>query len=104
MKKLLLVSLICGGCASQPIYTGIDYPTQSPIYTPYQPPLINYNTTNLQQTLLDSMREAENMKQFAFQSTNRQELIKRLEIFQKANQDLNVLLQNPWNGYYLLNP
>jgi hypothetical protein len=48
------------------------------------------------------MRESEEMKQFAFQSTNRQELINRLEEFQIANRRLNEQLQNPWNGFYLL--
>jgi hypothetical protein len=102
MKRLLLLSLICSGCAVPPKYVGVDYPTQSPNYTPTQPPLINYNTSRLEQYLNDSMRESEELKQFAFQSTNRQELINRLETFQIANRRLNELLQNPWNGFYLL--
>ena len=102
MKKLLLVSLICAGCSVLPKYVGIDYPTQSPTYTTFQPPLINYNTAHLEQSLQDSMRESEKMKQFALQATDRQELVNRLIIFQNANRRLNELLKNPWNGYYLL--
>jgi hypothetical protein len=103
MKKILLaLTLICSGCTSQIEYTGIDYPTQSPVYTPTQPPLINYNTLYLQQALQDSMRESERMKQFNLKSTNRQEVINRIEEFQVANRRLRELLQNPWNGFYLL--
>lgn len=102
-KQIFCLQLIClVGCAVPPKYVGIDYPTQSPAYTTFQPPLINYNTAHLEQSLQDSMRESEKMKQFAFQSTNRQELINKIIIFQKANRDLNNLLQNPWNGFYLL--
>lgn len=105
MKKLLLISVLaCGGCTTPIQYTGIDYPTQSPVYTPYQPPLINYNTSHLQQALQDSMRESENMREFLYTTSNRQELINRIETFQRANRSLNELLQNPWNGFYLLNP
>jgi hypothetical protein len=101
-KALLITAIIITGCAVPPKYVGVDYPTQSPTYTTFQPPLINYNTAHLEQSLQDSMRESEKMKQFAFQSTNRQELINRIETFQASNRRLNELLQNPWNGYYLL--
>jgi hypothetical protein len=104
MRKTLLIILLITltGCAAPIEYTGIDYPTSSPVYTPSQPPLINYNSSYLQQALQDSMRESEKMRQFNIRSTNRQELINRLEQFQIANRRLNELLQNPWNGFYLL--
>jgi len=102
-KTLLIASLVLlTGCATPIEYTGIDYPTSSPVYTPYQPPLINYNTAYLEQSLQDSMRESEKMRQFTTRSTNRQELVNRLEAFQVANRRLSQLLQNPWNGFYLL--
>jgi len=104
MRKILILTslMLLGGCAAPIEYTGIDYPTSSPVYTPSQPPLINYNTSYLQQALQDSMRESEKMRQFTIRSTNRQELVNRLEQFQIANRRLNELLQNPWNGFYLL--
>ena len=98
----LQLVLLLSGCAIPPKYVGIDYPKQSPTYTPTQPPLINYNTAYLELALQDSMRESEKMKQFCLQSTNREELINRLQAFQIANRQLNELLQNPWNGFYLL--
>jgi hypothetical protein len=101
-KTLLIITVLVTGCAGGPEYVGIDYPVQSPTYASCQPPLINYNTSHLQQYLNDSMRASEELKQFTFQSTNRQEVINRVEQFQIANRRLNELLQNPWNGFYLL--
>lgn len=102
-NQILCLQLIClVGCASQPIYTGIDYPTQSPNYTPTQPPLINYNTIPLQQALQNSQLEASRLQQFANLSSNRNELSQALINFQNANRNLNAVLQNPWNGFFLL--
>ena len=101
MKKYLL-ALLLTGCTTYPEYVGIDYPTQSPNYTPNQPPLINYNTIPLQMALQESQRQAADLQQFANTASNRNGMSQALINYQNANRNLNAILQNPWNGFYLL--
>lgn len=101
MKRYLL-ALFLSGCATYPEYVGIDYPVQSPYYTPTQPPLINYNTQYLQEYLQRTNAESEKLKAFVQQSTNRQDLLKALVESEQANRRLYRLLLNPWNGFYLM--
>lgn len=102
-KQILCLQLIClTGCTTYPKYVGIDYPVQSPYYTPNQPPLINYNTLPLQQALQNSQREAAELQQFANTASNRNGMSQALLNYQNANRNLNAILQNPWNGFYLL--
>jgi len=102
MRYTLLLIVLLTGCAIQPEYVGIDYPVTTPYYTPTQPPLINYNTLNLQEHLRRSNDESQRLKDFASRSTNRQDLIQAINNSQIANSRLNQLLQNPWNGFYLM--
>jgi hypothetical protein len=102
MRKLLLLSIICSGCAVAPEYVGIDYPVQSPYYTPTQPPLINYNTLPLQEHLRRANSESEQLRLFALRSTNRQDLVQAILQSQAANQRLYYKLKTPWNGFYLM--
>lgn len=103
MHRTLLITLLAlTGCASYPEYVGIDYPVQSPNYTPTQPPLINYNTVPLQMALQESQRQAGDLQQFANMASNRNGMSQALLDYQNANRNLNAILQNPWNGFYLL--
>lgn len=102
MRITLLLALLITGCVTSPEYCGIDYPTQSPNYTPTQPPLINYNTFSLQTALQESQRQASDLQQFANLASNRNGLSQALINYQNANRNLNAILQNPWNGFYLL--
>jgi len=102
MKKILLLSLFAVGCSTYPQYVGVDYPTGSPNYTPTQPPLINYNTLPLQVALSDSQRQASALQQFANLTSNRNDMSQALLNYQNANRNLNAILQNPWNGFYLI--
>ena len=101
MKKYLL-ALLLTGCTTYPEYVGIDYPTGSPNYTPTQPPLINYNTMPLQVALQESQYRASELQQFVSAASNRNGLSQALLNFQNANRNLNAILQNPWNGFFLL--
>lgn len=102
MKKLLLLLILLSGCTTYPEYVGIDYPVQSPYYTPTQPPLINYNTLPLRTALAESQRKAGELQQFANLTSNRNDMSQALLNYQNANRNLNAILQNPWNGFYLL--
>lgn len=103
-KQILCFQLIClASCTTYPEYVGIDYPTQSPNYTPTQPPLINYNTLPLQEYLVRADDESVKLEQFILQSSNREDLLIALRESQQANRRLYQKLQNPWNGFYLLN-
>jgi hypothetical protein len=102
MKRYLLVLLLTG-CTTYPEYVGIDYPTGSPNYTPTQPPLINYNTLPLQEYLVRTDAESIKLEQFVMNSSNREDLLIALRESQQANRRLYQKLQNPWNGFYLLN-
>lgn len=101
MKRYLL-ALLLSGCATYPEYVGIDYPVQSPYYTPTQPPLISYSTQLLQEHLQRTDAESEKLKAFVQQSTNRRDLLNALIQSEQANRRLYQLLQNPWNGFYLM--
>jgi hypothetical protein len=102
MKKYILILLLLAGCTTYPEYVGIDYPVQSPYYTPNQPPLINYNTLPLQEYLRRCNSESEQLRQFALRSTNRKDLVQAILQSQAANQVLYYKLKNPWNGFYLM--
>lgn len=93
MKKYLL-ALLLSGCTTYPEYCGINYPTQ--------PPLINYNTMPLQVALQESQYRASELQQFVSAASNRNDLSQALLNFQNANRNLNAILQNPWNGFYML--
>lgn len=81
------------GCAcNRPEIIGLSYP-----------PIINYNTLPLQQALINTDRESEKLKEFVSRSSYRQELLQALSQSQQANRQFYKLLQNPWNGFYLLN-
>jgi hypothetical protein len=102
MKRYLLV-LFLTGCTTYPEYVGIDYPTGSPNYTPAQPQLIEYNTIPLQEYLVRTDDESVKLEQFVMNSSNREDLLIALREAQQANRRLYLKLQNPWNGFYLLN-
>lgn len=67
------------------------------------PPFLNYNTQPLQQALRQTDVESEKLKAFVSRSSYRQELHQALIQSEQANRQLYKLLQNPWNGFYLLN-
>lgn len=102
-RTLLITLLTLTGCTTYPEYVGIDYPTGSPNYTPTQPSLINYNTLSLQEYLIRADDESVKLEQFVLQSSNREDLLIALRESQQANRRLYQKLQNPWNGFYLLN-
>lgn len=99
----LILFLLLTGCVTYPEYVGIDYPVQSPNYTPTQPPLINYNTLPLQEHLLRCDDASVQLEQFLVNTSNREDLLIALRESQQANRRLYQKLTNPWNGYYLLN-
>lgn len=101
MKRYLVI-LLLSGCTTYPEYVGVDYPTKCPIYTPTMPPLIDVNTQPLQQALSESHYRAAEIQQFANAASNRNGLSQALLNFQTANRNLNAILQNPWNGFYML--
>lgn len=94
MKKyLLLLSVFATGCAcSGPQIIGLSYP-----------PFIEYNTQPLQEHLRRTDNESMKLKAFVRRSGNRQDLLQALNQSEQANRQLYQLLQNPWNGFYLLN-
>lgn len=93
MKYLLLLTVMLTGCVvNGPEIIGLSYP-----------PFLNYNTQPLQQALVDTDRESVKLKAFVSRSSYRQELFQALEVSEQANRRLYKLLQNPWNGFYLLN-
>ena len=93
MKKFLLLSILMTGCA----YNGPE------IISLNYPPFINYNTQPLQESIRRSDAEAMKLEQFVRRSNNRTELLQTLVNSRRANQALYKQLQNPWNGFYLLN-
>ena len=93
MKKLLLLSILFTGCA----YNGPE------IISLNYPPFINYNTQPLQQSLRETDLEATKLEEFVQRSNNRTDLLQALRTSQQANRYLYRQLQNPWNGFYLLN-
>ena len=95
----LILFLLLTGCVTYPEYVGIDYPVQSPNYTP----LINYNTLPLQEHLLRCDDASVQLEQFLVNTSNREDLLIALRESQQANRRLYQKLTNPWNGYYLLN-
>jgi len=93
MKKLLLFSILMSGCAMNgPEIISLNYP-----------PFINYNTQPLQEHLRRTDDESMKLEQFVQRSNNRQDLLQALRASQQANRYLYKQLQNPWNGFYLLN-
>jgi hypothetical protein len=93
MKYLLLLSIFMTGCVvNGPEIIGLSYP-----------PFLNYNTQPLQQALINTDRESVKLKAFVKRSSYRQELLQALNQSEQANRQLYKLLQNPWNGFYLLN-
>jgi hypothetical protein len=93
MKKLLLLSVLFTGCAyNGPEIIALNYP-----------PFINYNTQPLQEHLRRVDDESMKLEQFVRRSHNRPELLQALHNSQQANRTLYNQLQNPWNGFYLLN-
>jgi hypothetical protein len=93
MKKLLLLTILLTGCA----YNGPE------IISLNYPPFINYNTQPLQQSLRETDLEATKLEEFVRRSNNRTDLLQALRASQQANRYLYRQLQNPWNGFYLLN-
>lgn len=93
MKKLLLLSILMSGCA----YNGPE------IISLNYPPFINYNTQPLQESIRRSDAEAMKLEQFVRRSNNRTDLLQALVTSRQANRNLYQQLQNPWNGFYLLN-
>jgi hypothetical protein len=93
MKKLLLLSILFTGCA----YNGPE------IISLNYPPFINYNTQPLQEYIRRSDAEAMKLEQFVRRSNNRTNLLQTLIASRQANRALYQQLQNPWNGFYLLN-
>lgn len=93
MKYLLLLSVLMTGCVvNGPEIIGLSYP-----------PFLNYNTQPLQQALRETDLESGKLKAFVSRSSYRQELLQALNQSEQANRQLYRLLQNPWNGFYLLN-
>lgn len=93
MKKLLLFSILLSGCAyNGPEIIALNYP-----------PFINYNTQPLRQAIERTDNEAMKLEEFVRRSNNRQDLLQALRTSRQANRDLYKQLQNPWNGFYLLN-
>jgi hypothetical protein len=93
MKKLLLLSILFTGCA----YNGPE------IISLNYPPFINYNTQPLQEYIRRSDAEAMKLEQFVRRSNNRTQLLQSLVNSRQSNRELYKQLQNPWNGFYLLN-
>lgn len=93
MKKLLLLSILFTGCA----YNGPE------IISLNYPPFINYNTQPLQEYIRRADAEAMKLEQFVRKSNNRTDLLQTLVSSRQANRALYQQLQNPWNGFYLLN-
>lgn len=93
MKKLLLLSILLTGCVvNGPEIIGLSYP-----------PFINYNTQPLQEYLRRTDDESMKLKAFVRRSSYREDLLQALNQSEQANRQLYRLLQNPWNGFYLLN-
>lgn len=94
MKRyLVLLTILMTGCACQsPQIIGLSYP-----------PFLNYNTQPLQTYLKRTDIESEKLKAFVSKSGNRQELLQAIIQSEQANRKLYQQLQNPWNGFYLLN-
>jgi len=93
MKKLLLLTVLLTGCA----YNGPE------IISLNYPPFINYNTQPLQEHIRRTDAESMKLEQFVRKSNNRTDLLQTLIASRQANRALYQQLQNPWNGFYLLN-
>lgn len=93
MKKTLLLLVFLTGCA----YNGPE------IISLNYPPFINYNTQPLQESLRRTDAESVKLQEFVRRSNNRYDLLQAITASQQANRHLYRQLQNPWNGFYLLN-
>jgi hypothetical protein len=90
---LVLFTIFITGCA----YNGPE------IISLNYPPFINYNTQPLQLALRETDIESMKLEEFVRKSNNRTDLLQALRASQQANRYLYQQLQNPWNGFYLLN-
>jgi hypothetical protein len=93
MKKLLFFSVLFTGCVyNDPEIISLNYP-----------PFINYNTQPLQEYIRRTDDESMKLEQFVRRSNNRTDLLQTIITSRQANRALYQQLQNPWNGFYLLN-
>lgn len=92
-KALLLIPVLLTGCVcAGPDIIGLS-----------NPPFIEYNTQPLQEYLRRTDAESIKLKAFVRRSNNREDLLQALNQSEQANRHLYSLLQNPWNGFYLIN-